>query len=253
MKNGKSTFIIILSIIMVLPFINGCLKKGSDDPFVSIYTRKARIVGEWTIETYFSDVKTTVGEDDSNQTRTVLQIDGLNWDETFYILGTDSIRETEGTILQYKYKFDKNGYFQSIYEYEIVESKYDEEEDVDTTITTTSKHEFNGTWNFLGGIDDYQNKERLALVITEEKVLDLISKYIVSEDEEGAGSTIFTSEATTRRFANGEMSTIWTLRSLKNKEILMNQNINTFYVQTINGSGVAVTNVGYQDQKLIRE
>lgn len=253
MKTRTFTISIILALLLVLPFINGCLKKGEEDPFLSIYTRKARVTGDWKVNNFYSDVKTTVGSGTDNQTRTVLQVDGENWDETFYVLGTDSVRETEGTILQYEYKFDKNGYYQSVYEYMIVKNSYNEDLGQDSTITTVIKLEYFGTWNFLGNIDDYKNKERLALVITEEKYLEYISRYVVSEDDDGAGSSLPpTRIAISKRYANGEMSTIWTLKSLRNKEMIMHQNINAFYVETLNGSGTPFTNVGYQEQTLIQ-
>jgi hypothetical protein len=253
MKTKRFTILIVLSLVMVLPFINGCLKKGEEDPFISMYTRKARVTGEWTTQTYYSDVKTTLGTGEANQTRTILDINDTEWKETFYILGTDSVRETKGTILQYKYKFDKDGYYSSVYEYQIVERKFNEDEGTDTTITSTYKREFNGTWNFLHGIDSYNNKERLALVITEEKYLEIVSKYLLTEDDEGAGTSLPpTRIAISKRFANGEMSTIWTLRSLKNKEMIMEQNINAFYVETYGGVGTPYTNVGYQEQTLIQ-
>jgi hypothetical protein len=253
MKTKTFTISIILALLMVLPFINGCIKKGEDDPFLSIYTRKARVTGDWTLNKHYSDVKTTEGTSADNQTRTVLQIDGDNWKETFYILGTDSVRETDATILRYDYKFDKNGYYQSVYEYQIVERSYNEDLGMDSTITTVKKLEYFGTWNFLGNIDDYKNKERLALVITEEKYLEVISKYVVSEDDDGAGTSLPTTRiAISKRYANGEMSTIWTLKALKNKEMVIHQNINAFYVETLNGVGTPYTNVGHQEQTLVQ-
>ena len=35
-----------MALLFAIPFFNSC-KKGDDDPFFSIHTRKARLVGEW--------------------------------------------------------------------------------------------------------------------------------------------------------------------------------------------------------------
>ncbi len=253
MKSKNFTSLLLLMFVVVLPMLNGC-KKGEEDPFFSIHTRKARVTGVWDINYFKSDIKTIYGEG-TNQIRTVTEISGTNWKETVYILGSDESEETKGKILNFKIKFDNNGLMNYIFEYQVVERVVDEDLGRDTTITTTIKKEFSGTWNFLAGIDEYNNKERLALVIQEEKFLKIVSKYTIDpDDDEAVGVTFTQREAYTRRYANGEMSTIWILRMLKNKEIIMDQNINDLIVTTdVFGNGNSISEVGLKTQTLVRE
>ncbi|NLA25210.1 MAG: hypothetical protein GX879_09620 [Bacteroidales bacterium] len=260
MKSKNFTGIVLLTIIILLPSLSGCFKKGDEDPFLSIYTRKARVTGLWTVDYYNSNLKTIYG-DDETQLRTIIDIKGTSWKETTTWLGTDSIREIKGKIVldnagqpKFTYYFDKNGIMRYIYEYETVRIGENEDIGVDTTVTTTIRHEYTGTWNFLGNIDDYKNKERIALVIEEEKYVEIETRYIVSEDDEGAGEFRSTRQARTIRYANGEMSTFWTLRMLKNKEIIMDQNIDELDVKTdINNIGTSLSVVGTKTQTLVRE
>lgn len=46
--NIKTFFLLALSLFLILPF-QSC-KKGEDDPFISFRSRKARVVGEWTVK-----------------------------------------------------------------------------------------------------------------------------------------------------------------------------------------------------------
>jgi ABC-type phosphate transport system substrate-binding protein len=46
MKKVKFALLVLLAAILVLP---SC-KKGENDPFMSLHSRKARVVGEWTLK-----------------------------------------------------------------------------------------------------------------------------------------------------------------------------------------------------------
>ncbi len=47
----KHLTLLLLGMIIILPLVTtSCFKKGSEDPFISMYTRKARITGEWEID-----------------------------------------------------------------------------------------------------------------------------------------------------------------------------------------------------------
>ena len=64
--------------IIVLPLLTtSCFKKGEEDPFFSIYTRKARVTGEWTITNMKSEIiRTFQGE---VQTRTTTTVEDLSY------------------------------------------------------------------------------------------------------------------------------------------------------------------------------
>lgn len=43
----------LLVTLAILSFTSSCIKKGKDDPFISLRTRTARIAGDWTITSNF--------------------------------------------------------------------------------------------------------------------------------------------------------------------------------------------------------
>lgn len=47
MKKMK-VILVLLAIAVTVPFFNGC-KKGENDPFISLRSRDARLMGEWTV------------------------------------------------------------------------------------------------------------------------------------------------------------------------------------------------------------
>lgn len=251
----KHLTVLLLGMIIILPlFTTSCLKKGDEDPFVSMYTRKARVTGTWDITSMDSKIKRVYADDE--QTLTTTLVTDLNWDQTIEIIGTDSVREYEGVVLEGRNTiiFDTDGRFTRVYEYEYeIDSSVNEGE---IMITTTVKvlEELTGTWNFLHNIDDYKRKERIALVIEEQKTS--VKTYILttSDDDDGEPvQEIGPSRTESVRFANGEMSTVWILRMLKNKQIIMDQNINNFAVINTDGEGGdEYREIGFETQTLIR-
>jgi hypothetical protein len=237
--------------VIILPLFTGCFGVGEDDPFISLRSRKARVVGSWDVSSYYKNVKQTFGTDNNTVLRVITDVQGDDWLETTYLLGTDSVREVEGLVLNHSMAFDKNGYFSALYEYEIVTKTVDDNTLETTTTTFTFKDEMDGTWNFLAGIDDYKNKERLSLVILNSRIVQTTVEEVKSDDQEGPADQTVSVEAWTYNYANGEMSVIWELDMLKSKEINMYQDINNFYQSTADIAGSAYTEVGYQEKNLV--
>ncbi|PLX03121.1 MAG: hypothetical protein C0594_10950 [Marinilabiliales bacterium] len=62
----KKLLSIALCVALAIPFFNSC-KKGEEDPFLSLKSRKGRLAGEWTVTTYDETSKSTsTYEDDAN-------------------------------------------------------------------------------------------------------------------------------------------------------------------------------------------
>jgi hypothetical protein len=251
MKKKRSTILLVLLSTIIFPLFTGCFGVGEDDPFISLRTRKARLTGKWDITSYYKNVKQIV--DTSDQKRIITDVQTPDYDQEIYILGTDSVQEIEGEVLEGEMNFDKNGYFTYVFEYEVVESETDEETFETTTETRTVKREMDGTWNFLHNVDDYKKKERLSLVVLNET--NSIKTTVVVESEEEIGEADFTvsRDFTIMNYANGEMSYIWELNMLKYSEVHMYQNINNVMVTTDTASfGAAYDEVGYQQRNLTR-
>ncbi|MCY7408929.1 MAG: hypothetical protein LH473_01525 [Chitinophagales bacterium] len=149
MKKLRFIVLIIIGVSFIMTW-NSC-KKGPEDPFFSLYSRKHRVVGDWTVSVYTVDFKDSL--------RRV--IDSLT------IQGGCG-EETDKTVDYYNYimTFDKNGGY-------IENLKIRTENSIDITnntvncfdaltndsvTTVTSKK-----WNFTGNIGDVKNKEQLVL------------------------------------------------------------------------------------------
>lgn len=246
MKKKRSTILLLLASIIVFPLFTGCFGVGEDDPFISLRSRKARLTGDWDISSYYKNVKQI--NDTVARFRVITEVSGDDYDKTIQYLGTDSVAEIEGIVLNAEMTFDKNGNFTYAFEYQTEEKKQNSETFSTTTITATHKNTMNGTWNFLAGIDDYSNKERLSLVVLNEQ--NSVVTVTEIKDEETGNSTSETSrDYLIQQYANGEISYIWEIDMLKNKEVNLYQNINNVAVSA-DSSGQAFDEIGYQRQVL---
>ncbi len=253
-KNQLS--LVIVGLIFTLPFVTtSCFKKGSEDPFISMYTRKARVKGDWEISSLKWEIRSDDGVD---ELLTTTEITGsYNWKRTIQVVGTDSIRKLEGKVLEGRNQisFYKDGRFTQTLEYEYNEDSIDAANEDITIVTTTKVQEtLEGTWNFLNNVDDFKNKERLALVIQNSQTKTFIYRLTESDDDEGTPiPSLISTFASSQKYDNGEFSTIWTLRMLKRKQIIMEQNIERFDVVQDGEEGESYTEVGYKEQTLTRK
>ncbi|UTW60792.1 hypothetical protein KFE98_12225 [bacterium SCSIO 12741] len=137
----------------------GACKKGDNDPFISLKTRKARLSGEW---------KVTFMERTLNDT--LFMFDGTT--ETKSFGGT-----TLGTYtVDYKMEFTKQG------KYTVNRNvTYPENYFQDGTPALTFKNFEEGIWNFTGGAGDTRNKSQLLLQPErEEQQLDGLSNIRIT-------------------------------------------------------------------------
>lgn len=130
----KKIYTLIMAAAIAASALPSC-KKGENDPFLSLRTRKARVAGEW---------KVTSGKGSNTQTG------AWNPYTSSWTYDGSTQSETEGgnttsfprTIT---YSFEKDGTYTHT---DISDG---------ATVTTT------GTWNFLQGVGETKNKSRLAL------------------------------------------------------------------------------------------
>ena len=149
----KNTVSLLLSALVIAGSFSGC-KKGENDPFLSLRSRKSRLEGNWVI------VKEEVSETNINASTTeIIQsvYDGkMKITTTTTTVGT--ISTTVIDTLKYTFNFDikKDG------NYKITAAN---ENKID--IVTTE-----GTWLFLGKskLNDLKNKEAILLTTTKQVV-----------------------------------------------------------------------------------
>jgi len=247
METKRHLILLLLVGLLVIPLLNtSCTKRGEDDPFFSLYTRKARVTGEWTVNTYLSNIRQSRSDSDivNEITTEISNIEA--WSRIIRIANSDFEQEFSGDVIRYRIIFDKNGRMTSFYHYQYVDE--DAEDSGVTTVTTTEiKEEITGTWDFLVGVDDYKNKERLTIVLEEKKTVTTVSVLVLTEDIEEGEVIVpeISQNVSAFRWANGEMSTVYELRMLKKKEAILEQDINTFEItRDETGASFSIQNVG---------
>lgn len=213
----KHLMSIIAAAAMLIPTLNSC-KKGSNDPFLSLRSRKARVAGEWTIASW--------SESSGYNNSTSESANTDYWDTGSYIYEI-----VEGHVFISRSENYRNGSNYSSYD-EMMQGAAKaamtfEKDGTFTRKTVLSSlvitsgssrtsgnmtEEIKGTWSFLGRLEDeYENKERMILNITER---ELTMIYVSST---GFKET----ETTTESFTEGQSSEVWDINRLKNKEMII--------------------------------
>jgi hypothetical protein len=180
MKNfGK---LVLAAAIIVPTVFTGC-KKGENDPFLSLHSRKGRVAGEW---------KVTAGSGTStdNSGTTSWTYDGATKTET---QGSSS----STTNVTMDYTFEKDGTFTST---EVETGTFGSQT---YTITTTTE----GMWNFTGGVGEVKNKEQMVMTTTK----------VTQVSAAGGSST----SSTTSYTGNSGNPMVFEIDELKNKEMII--------------------------------
>jgi len=125
----------------------GC-KKGENDPFLSVHSRKARMAGDWKM-TSGKTTSTNIYSSINTTTITTTTFDGANANESVVTTtpigsntSTDSYAYTDAVT------YNRDGSFSGT--------------NVNDGTTTT----FEGNWNFEGGVGDVKNRSQLILFYT---------------------------------------------------------------------------------------
>ncbi len=132
---------IYILLFLAVSTMNSC-RKGEEDPFFSIKTRKARLAGEWQI----SDASWTEGDSVAiyNGADLTILLDGIEY----------------GPIqAEYNYNFTRQG------EYVINRSvTYPDNWKGNISIGFTEEYEETGKWQFTGGAGETKEKSQLLLL-----------------------------------------------------------------------------------------
>ncbi len=256
MKKTKTTLIIVLIAAMLLPALNSC-KKGEDDPFLSLRSRKARISGEWKIETMKDEssyISSSISSDGSGSKITSSD----SWEMTGSIYKINStadydyvnappsshrISSGNGTA-ESSITFKKDGTFTIMYKFINIAMNHTYTQYSETHSNSTVEDrtvETSGTWNFLGGVEsDYKNKERIVLNTLKE----VNSESVIIDGMPETSTRTFT-------YLNGEYSEVWHITSLKNKEMVIKgkRSGTGSYTNTFSYDGRTVTVSGTSSSK----
>ena len=146
----------VLGAILLTGIISSC-KKGEEDPFLSLRSRKARLAGEWTLKTR------TLKVISPTYTLTDEYADGQNHSMTVhYEAGVPVDTQISVNAYAQTYTFEKDG------TYELV------------TVLHTGKTVEEGVWSFIkkSQQNDLQNKE--AILLTPRKITGKYNNEIIA-------------------------------------------------------------------------
>jgi len=240
----------VLIAALFLGFFTGC-KKGDMDPFFSIYSRKHRVVGEWEINSW-NDSKTIVYNDGTKAKTDITISNGsaIAIDTTYSQSSTsthnpwgiDTLVPWTGVINESYIQFKKTGEVNYTLDFTLTHNWKNTDANsgitYDSTYTWHYTYIKSGTWNFFAKIDDYKNKERLALTWENTKLVVNFNNHLEVDDGNGGAPVITNSstlESTEQNYANGEYIETWALQELKEKEIIMNSTSDYLYTHAFTG------------------
>lgn len=274
---------LLLLVVVMSTLLEGCFRKGENDPFISFRSRKARMSGVWTITQFTGDYLEKLNSGENR--KIILAQTGTTISETTDYIGMsqatqDSLQAGQDTTIEWKgkmidsyYDIREDGTFDFAYEYilEKTHSKTYENGNanpitpffpafpgkpfnIDSTMKRNYRTEYKGRWNFLDDVDGYKNRER---VIFEIENATYITNYSVTyvldaEDDDGRWDqgdpvdTTFSSqslESVNHKYANGELSILWELDKLKNLEVTMMRELDHIYTHALTGRE------GYKDTR----
>lgn len=254
--SGYAVIFIVLSSILVF---DGC-KRGEDDPFFSIRSRKARVTGDWAIQTMERNVTQLLNDGTTAKINFKVTDDKIAEIVDSVNTSHDTSVTTNGIIKEDFYRFDKNSKMEYLFHYEM--SKLWTKMDEATNITTYNKMVYTyveraaGSWNFLSsvekhGVNKYKDKERLCLIFESNNITQTTVLTYWQVDENGVtlpGNTFNTFVTSVeRKYSNGEFAQTWVLRELRSKKIVMERDIDDV-VQTATISNGVSTGDSYSEK-----
>lgn len=149
----KKSLILLASVILSGVAFQGC-KKAEGDPFISLHSRKARVVGEWTITSGSGTSKdiTVTGTITTTTSKTWTYDGAQKTGTTTTTVGT--VSNTTPILDKYtdKYTFVKDGTFKI--------------ETTDNNGSTSTVDVVEGVWNFTGKVGDYKGRSQITLNAT---------------------------------------------------------------------------------------
>lgn len=232
----KKLILSAIAITVVASTFTSC-KKGSGDPGITFKSRKGRVEGSWKITEW-------------TQNSTINSGGNTSTEETKLTDATITMTEKEdgdtyvmnGTVQAHTINFDKKGAYDYTQNVTWTSSTLNGGTPNTYTEANTQTYSEKGTWNFLGKVDDFKNKERIVLNITE-TVSNFWNWELVS------GNIKWTEYKNTNKYANGENSKVMHITTLKGKEMELDGEINNSSSNTVPGSN-ANSEVGTWTAKL---
>jgi len=212
----KNMFMLGLGIILLT---TGC-RKGDEDPWFSIKTRKARLVGEWTMTSGNITAIST-----SNEVVLSSTVHEYTEDQEHYeVISNISNYTKDYVIEEYRIKIDNNGTYERRLKKELVLIDGQPRDPDEIYLSSVVER---GTWTFLKRNSEYGLKNKEAVV------LNRLESSSTITDSSGTS----TNTSTYTAFGESYPYLIWEIERLANKELLIKNEItgvtqNDNYVRT---------------------
>ncbi|WP_157454159.1 hypothetical protein [Crocinitomix catalasitica] len=200
----KRILILVFTLTVTLSMFN--CKKGDNDPFISLLSRKARLAGTWKVDSY-EKLASNVDGDEKIEVEEVFNGLTVFKVTTTVDEGTTSIVEDpdDVTISDYNFVIEKDGNWSSSLTRLTVSEIYIADDTL--IINTKEQFEMTGTWSFIGkNKGNYKNKERVQFSVL---------NHTSTSDFEGGDR-----EIVVREFNQNEFVLLYDIDRLKNKEMV---------------------------------
>lgn len=222
-------------------------KKGENDPFMSLSSRKARLSGDWELSDYSATQTVDYSNGDKQVVTSTYSSGTINTANSYTPEGgSTTTTNSVITINAATYTINKDGTFTSEFNTTSV-SEYsyndiwtgDDHTVVSTTVSTQST---TGNWSFVNKLKgEYKNKERVVLnTLTDNSTSQTTT--VDNNDTQGTESTSTGDMvATTTNYSTGEQSETWDIDQLKGKEMIWKMTGSQSGSQSITPDGGSTT------------
>jgi len=205
MKKINKSLLYLVVLSLVFPLIESC-KKGENDPFLSLSSRKSRVEGTWTVSKMTAtNTSSSLMGATALITNATMNYDGQTATVEVSAGSAGSTPTTSYDTIHYtnSYIFTKDGTFENTTDYD-----FPDDPDDDEVIKKT------GTWTFSGGTGDIKNKENLILSTT---------SLVLTETENGNTTTAnYTYDGNyTEDYDGISINSVFSIKQLKSKEMVL--------------------------------
>lgn len=141
----KTKILLIAFVITGTILFDGCLKKGEDDPFLSLRSRKARVVGDWEVVSYkYTDTYNSYSNPSQNNIYTYT-MNGSTYTSVSTYPNNPSNNYTSSGTETIDWTFEKDGTYKQ------------------TNTQDGQMYTSEGTWNFTSGVGELKNKSQITI------------------------------------------------------------------------------------------
>ncbi|MFT5819476.1 MAG: hypothetical protein ACI8ZM_000700 [Crocinitomix sp.] len=214
-------------------------KKGENDPFFSLKSRKARLVGEYEMAAYtYKIIRNNVDGSTADFSSVSDSETGLTVNVVNNVGDPTETSYEYLTINHWDFTIRKDGTWES--DVDIVITKIDEVDGAVVKSYTSNLQSIlfeSGTWSFLGGqVDEFKNKERVMFTSLIQNPSG--ETTTVTEFQDGTSSTdvsVFINQE--QGFAEGVNSEVYAIDQLKKDEIILTIDESYTYTESETDAG----------------